>query len=181
MTSHDDKVKRLLDGDIDEAEIASDPILASLAERIFGLNIEPITPTKSSREPEGPHVEVISAITSHDSMIEVVPGANPITLPMPALPSIVATKNAKKGYILKFFSFSALCVTVANIFGALGFLTTLCTADTCNPDSTRINWAGINQISNEMGWSFPYPEIGIPDYIAVGLSLLFLIVAFVRK
>ncbi len=103
-------------------------------------------------------------------MIEVVPGSNPITLPMPALPEIAATKNVKKGYVLKFFSFSALSVAVANIFGALGFLTTLCSADTCNSDSSRINWAGINQISNEMGWSLPYPEIGIPDYIAVGFK-----------
>ena len=51
MSTHDDKVKRLLDGEIDQEEIASDPILASLAERIFGLNIEPITPRKPSHEP----------------------------------------------------------------------------------------------------------------------------------
>ena len=49
VSTHDDKVKRLLDGEIDEAEIAADPVLASLAERIFGLNIEPITPTKPSQ------------------------------------------------------------------------------------------------------------------------------------
>ena len=54
MSVHDDKVKRLLDGEIDEAEIAADPILASLAERIFGLNIEPITPSKPSQAPANP-------------------------------------------------------------------------------------------------------------------------------
>ena len=74
MTTNDSKVKRLLDGDIDEEEIASDPVLASLAERIFGLNIEPITPTKPSLSDGLPPVEVITAKTTHDSMIEVVPG-----------------------------------------------------------------------------------------------------------
>ena len=74
MSTHDDKVKRLLDGEIDEAEIAADPVLARLAERIFGLNIEPITPTKSSQEVVGPEVEVVTAVTNSDSMIEVIPG-----------------------------------------------------------------------------------------------------------
>ena len=73
MSTHDDKVKRLLDGEIDEAEIAADPILASLAERIFGLNIEPITPTKPSQEIAGPEVEVVAEVTNADSMVEVIP------------------------------------------------------------------------------------------------------------
>ena len=62
MDAHDDKVKRLLDGVIDEAEIAADPVLASLAERIFGLNIEPITPTKPSQSTGLPEVEVVTAM-----------------------------------------------------------------------------------------------------------------------
>jgi len=182
MTSHNDKVKRLLDGDIDEAEIAADPILASLAERIFGLSIEPITPLKPSHGSELPPVEVVTAITSHDSMIEVVPGTNPLPLPMLGLPSIpkqVATK--KKGNLLKIFSITALAVSVANIFGAFGFLNSQCSATKCTTEATRINWMEIYQISNEMGWSLPYPGIGIPDYIAVGASFLLLIVAFLRK
>ena len=32
VDEHNDKVKRLLDGEIDEAEIAADPVLSSLAE-----------------------------------------------------------------------------------------------------------------------------------------------------
>ena len=73
MSTHDDKVKRLLDGEIDEAEIAADPVLASLAERIFGLNIEPITPTKPSQSVTTPAVEVLPAVTSSDLMVEVIP------------------------------------------------------------------------------------------------------------
>ena len=77
MDSYDEKVKRLLDGEIDESEIAADPVLASLAERIFGLTIEPITPTKPSQSTGLPEVEVVTAVTTQDSMIEVIPGATP--------------------------------------------------------------------------------------------------------
>ena len=175
MASHEYKVKRLLDGDIDEAEIAADPILASLAERIFGLNIEPITPTKESQDPNLPEVEVITAVTSHDSMVEVVPGAAPpAPLPMPELPSIpeqVATKSG--GGKLKAFGILSLITAIANIFGAFGFLN--------GGEGTRINWAGIHNINNEMGWSEAYPVLGIPDYVAVACSIIVTIIAFRRK
>ena len=173
MTTNDSKVKRLLDGDIDEEEIASDPVLASLAERIFGLNIEPITPTKPSLSDGLPPVEVITAKTSHDSMIEVVPGVEPIPMPMPVLPNIPKDGDGKKGKFLMIFGVSSLLLAVANIFGAFGFLN--------GGEGTRINWASIHDINNEMGWSEAYPVLGIPDYVAVAASILVLIVAFMRK
>ena len=49
---NDDRIKRLLDGQLDHEEIASDPVLSSLAERIFGLTIEPMTPTKGAAMPQ---------------------------------------------------------------------------------------------------------------------------------
>ena len=181
MSSHDDKVKRLLDGEIDEAEIASDPVLASLAERIFGLNIEPIIPTKPS-QPSSPEVEVITAKTSLDPMIEVIPGAAPVPLPLPELPSIPKDNvSEKKGGLLKIFGASSLIISITNMFGVFGFLNSQCTAEKCTADATRINWIDIHNINNELGWSMPFPEIGIPDYIAVACSILVLIVAFRRK
>ena len=181
VSSHDDKVKRLLDGEIDEAEIAADPVLASLAERIFGLNIEPITPTKTS-EPSGPEVEVVTAKTSHDPMIEVIPGATPPPMPLPELPGIPKDAGPSgKGRWLKVFGISSLIVSVINIFGAFGFLNSMCSAEKCTTDATRINWIDIHNINNELGWSMPFPELGIPDYIAMACSILVLIVAFRRK
>ena len=174
VTSHDSKVKRLLDGDIDEEEIASDPVLASLAERIFGLNIEPITPSKPSQSDGLPPVEVITAKTTIDNMIEVVPGAETAPIPMPILTSIPKEGAPKaKGKFMMVFGISSLLVAVANIFGAFGFLN--------GGDGTRINWASIHDINNEMGWSEAYPVLGIPDYVAVVASIIVLIVAFVRK
>ena len=174
MTSHEDKLKRLLDGDIDESEIAADPILASLAERIYGLNIEPIAPSKPSHGTQLPEVEVLTAVTTQDSMIEVVPGAAPAPMPMPSLPAIPEQVGAKSsGGVLKAFGILSLLTAVANIFGAFGFMN--------GGDGTRINWAGIHEINNEMGWSEPFPVLGIPDYVALVCSIVVIILAFRRK
>lgn len=175
MASHEDKLKRLLDGDIDESEIAADPILASLAERIFGLNIEPIIPSKPSQGTMLPEVEVVTAVTTQDSMIEVVPGAAPIdAMPLPSLPSIPKQDVTNDGGgMLKAFGIISLLTAVANIFGAFGFLN--------GGEGSRINWAGIHDINNEMGWSEPFPVLGIPDYVAVVCSIIVIILAFRRK
>ena len=48
MSEGDSNLQKLLDGEFDAEQIASDPVLSSLAERIYGVTIEPITPTKAS-------------------------------------------------------------------------------------------------------------------------------------
>ncbi len=182
--SDDDRIKRLLDGDLDHEEIASDPVLASLAERIFGLTIEPMTPTKGAGlldpvEPENP-----STPTSN-SLIEVIPASPSVPQPLAPLPKIEpipkAVSPTKSGSKLKILGFMGLIVSLCNIFGVFGFLNSQCTADLCTSEATRINWLGIHNITNEMGWSMPYPSLGIPDYVAVGMSILFLLIGFVRK
>ncbi len=180
-------MKRLLDGDIDEAEIAADPVLASLAERIFGLNIEPIVPRKPSQEPIGPEVEVVPAITSNDPMIEVIPGGSPASpLPQPVLEmtplaKIPDSSEGGKNKLLLAFGSISIITAIANIFGAFGFLNSQCSVDKCNSDATRINWLDIHNIGNEMGWSLPYPELGIPDYVALVCGILVLVVALRKK
>ena len=47
MSEGDSNLQKLLDGEFDAEQIASDPVLSSLAERIYGVTIEPITPTKA--------------------------------------------------------------------------------------------------------------------------------------
>ena len=184
VSTHDDKVKRLLDGEIDEAEIAADPVLASLAERIFGLNIEPITPTKPSQSVKTPAVEVLPAVTSSDLMVEVIPGAEPAApapMPLPTLPKIPVDETSKGKGFLKIFGGLSFVVAIGNVFGIFGFLNSQCDAEKCTEDATRINWLDIHNLGNEMGWSMPFPEMGIPDYVAIACSILVLIVAFRKK
>ena len=183
MDEHNDKVKRLLDGEIDEAEIAADPVLSSLAERIFGLNIEPITPSKPSQSNGLPDVEVVTATAGADPMIEVVPGIEPKQdMPLPDVAPIPKSdEKDSSGFVFKSFGLTALFAAIGNIFGLFGGLNTLCEAEKCTSDATRLNWIDLHNITNEQGWSMPYPEIGIPDYVAVICSLIVIIMAFRKK
>lgn len=180
---NDDRIKRLLDGQLDHEEIASDPVLSSLAERIFGLTIEPMTPTKGAAMPQI-EANTTEAPTSN-SMIEVIPASPSIPQPMAPLPDLSNVKKleetSNKVSKLKIFGFFSLIISVINLFGAFGFLNSQCNSQLCTSEATRINWLGIHNISNEMGWSMPFPEIGIPDYVAIGASLLLIIIAFIRK
>ena len=104
----------------------------------------------------------------------------PTPLPLPAAaPPPTTTKRSRKG--LKRFGFLSLIISAANIFGAFGFLNSTCTAVKCTAEATRINWLGIHNIGNEMGWSLPFPTMGIPDYVAIGASILVIIYTFIRK
>ena len=103
----------------------------------------------------------------------------PAPLPLPLPPTSASTKGSGKG--LKRFGLLSLILSSANTFGAFGFLNSTCTAVKCTSEATRINWLGIHNIGNEMGWSMPFPTMGIPDYVALGASILVILYAFVRK
>jgi len=180
---NDDRIKRLLDGQLDHEEIASDPVLSSLAERIFGLTIEPMTPTKGSAIQT--NLEESTPSPTSNSMIEVIPATPTIPQTMAPLPDLDPVKKldetSNRGSKLKVFGLISLFIAVGNLFGLFGFLNSQCTSELCTSEATRINWLGIHNMSNEMGWSMPFPEAGIPDYIAIGASILLIIIAFIRK
>ena len=46
MTSIQDRLQQLLDGELDAADLAEDPTLASLADRLYGIKIQPVAPKK---------------------------------------------------------------------------------------------------------------------------------------
>ncbi len=79
---------------------------------------------------------------------------------------------------LKIFSISALALSLLNLFGFLGWLNFLCSSDNCAAEATRINWFSIFNIGNELGWSTPYPVIGVPDFIAINASIILVIFVF---
>ena len=103
----------------------------------------------------------------------------PTPLPLPAAAPPPTTKRSGKG--LRRFGFLSLIISVANTFGAFGFLNSTCTAVKCTSEATRINWLGIHNIGNEMGWSLPFPTMGIPDYVALGASILLILYTLIRK
>ena len=79
---------------------------------------------------------------------------------------------------LKVFATSTLALSFLNLFGFLGWLNFLCSSDNCVAEDTRLNWLDIFNIGNELGWSAPYPEMGIPDFVAISAAITLLVIAF---
>ncbi len=185
MEEGSNRLQQLLDGDFDAEQIASDPVLASLAERIYGLTIEPLTPSKPSTQISGLGGDITEIAPPTSLMVEVVEGQASSTLPpltkvIPPLP-----QKKKRGIIFK-LGFLSLLISISNMAGLFGMVlgklciepvgsTGLCPTEGAN----RINWLDIQNIFNGQGWSEVYP-FGIPDYALLAGSIL-LMLLFSRK
>jgi len=178
MSSEQDKLNRLLSGDFSPDEIANDPMLVSLAERIYGIKIDPVITTKPrdfvSTAGDAHPTEVTEVAPPTDMLIEVIGDLAP-ALPMPgmqlpplSIPPIDSKKN--KGFqriVMAGFGFVLL-----NLVGVWSYVFgSLCQAgDLCPTDGyTKINLMEIYKINSGYGWSEPVQSgaYGIPDIVAV--------------
>ena len=72
MADDDNRLKELLDGNLSPQEIADDPVLASLAERIYGTDfLDRVGITRG--ETKRALVEQFSEIDGDDLLIDVLP------------------------------------------------------------------------------------------------------------
>ena len=178
MTSSNDLLKKLLAGDFSPEEIAGDPVLVSLADRIYGIKISPVTPVKP-RDAQSIDPAIAAPITEvappTDMLIEVIGDIAPATaLPMPLSQIHVATEvsAAKKSNNLARLLMVGLGAVVLNLFGVWSSVFgSMCEAgDLCPTDGyTRINLMDAYKINTGYGWSEPVQTgiYGIPDIVAV--------------
>lgn len=178
MTSSNDLLKKLLAGDFSPEEIAGDPVLVSLADRIYGIKISPVTPVKP-RDAQSIDPAIAAPITEvappTDMLIEVIGDIAPATaLPMPSSQIPVATEvsAAKKSNNLARLLMVGLGAVVLNLFGVWSSVFgSMCEAgDLCPTDGyTRINLMDAYKINTGYGWSEPVQTgmYGIPDIVAV--------------
>lgn len=82
MTSVEERLQQLLDGELDAADLAEDPTLASLADRLYGIKIQAVAPKKMRdfAEPTPPS----APLPSTDMMIEVIGDVALQHLPAPS-------------------------------------------------------------------------------------------------
>jgi hypothetical protein len=180
MSDTQKRLQQLLNGDIDPEEIADDPVLVSLADRIYGIKIAPATPVKardmSVITPSSQNLTEVAPPT--DMLIEVIGDLAPsVEIPTEGLPelSVVNDQPTKKPRALQFTVLSGFAVVIANMFGAFGSLL----GDVCNDGqvcpkdgSTRIMLLDAYKIDSTAGWGLPAPEaIGIPDIVAIAVLL----------
>jgi hypothetical protein len=188
MSEDDSRLKELLDGRLSAEEIAEDPVLASLAERIYGSEfVEGVGITRGATKRA-----LAEQFTEHDGddlLIEVIPESNlPMPIDMPENPSYdlddddVQVRGRSK--LPMAFGGFGLIIGLANLFGALSVLGGSCTDGGCPADGhTRINWASIGNLDTGWGWS---PSIldgsyGTPDIVLIGVCGLLFVMSLLRK
>jgi len=189
MSSNKELLNRILSGDFAPDEIAGDPILVSLAERVYGIKIDPVITTKPRDFVGAPDVtEVTEVAPPTDMLIEVIgdlapahPVAN-MDLPPLAIPPVVEVKKktGMRNLVLAGFGF-----VILNLFGIWSYLIgSLCQpGDLCPADGyTRINLMDIYKVNTGYGWSEPVQSgaFGIPDIVAV-VVLSITLFALLRK
>jgi len=182
MVSTHEKLKQLLDGELDMAELENDPALASLAHRLYGIKIANVNPQKnrstsqeSSQFPQPTEISDLYVETSAPSFPDT-----PLPLPVNnELPPAPTSPKKKKSRLSTLFLLG-FAAAVSNIFGLFGMITD----SPCNPDHycpvdghTRFNYLYPLDMENGHAWSLPITEgaYGIPDIAAiVGCLILFM-------
>ncbi|MGB0815162.1 MAG: hypothetical protein ACPGSA_06400 [Poseidonia sp.] len=189
MSSVQERLQQLLDGELDPSEIADDPTLVSLADRLYGIKIAAVQPVKArdAQELLGGAAPVTEVAPPTDMLVEVIgtvgaPAvAAPVPLPVPEvqldLPSVPTPKKSP----VQFVFLGGLLVVVLNLFGVFSSLFNgTCEPDVCRgPEQTRLNLMSPHLIGESDGWSYSLLSesmngvggvaggIGIPDIVAL--------------
>lgn len=176
MTSVEERLQQLLDGELDAADLAEDPTLASLADRLYGIKIQAVAPKKMRdfAEPTPPS----APLPSTDMMIEVIGDvalqhlpapSSGLPLPSETLPVPKVPGKEKSFGVLSYLSIAGLAFVVANLFGLFSSLVgSSCTKACSDEGNTKMNLMELYRLDSIDGWSQPLTEgvIGIPDIVA---------------
>ncbi len=190
MSDAKDRLKKLLDGDLEASDIAEDASLVSLADRLYGIKIANVKPVKArdfDDQPIQPQMGEQQFGQTSNLMVEVI---EPAALPLPELPHLEMPdlpNNKSKFSFLSIISLAGLLVVIVNLFGLLSSLFEgSCEIGTCRSEGqTRMNLMDFYKFGESDGWSYSLLTenmngvggtsggIGIPDIVAI-ISLLFI-------
>ena len=190
MSDIQERLQKLLDGELDAAEVAEDPALASLADRLYGIKITPVQP-KKLRDFGDEAAAPSAPLPATDMMIEVIgdvalehpPAPNPDLPPLAPMPAVPNSKESKSFGTMSYLSILALLAVIANLFGFLHSLVgSLCTNACANEGHTKMNLLEVYRLDSLNGWSLPITEgvVGIPDVVAI-LGLLVMVFLLRKK
>jgi len=187
MSSIQDRLQQLLDGDIDAADIADDPTLVSLADRLYGIKIAAVQPVKArdAKDLLATSGAVTEVAPPTNMLIEVIApeaGINAgVPLPLPDMALDMPPMPVAKKSPLRFVMASGLGLVLANLFGLFsGILGGLCESGTCRGlEQDRLNLMSPHLWGESDGWSYSLLSesmsgvggvsggIGIPDIVAL--------------
>lgn len=190
MSDIQERLQKLLDGELDAAEVAEDPALASLADRLYGIKIQPVQP-KKLRDFEDQTTAPSAPLPATDMMIEVIgdvalehpPAPSAELPPISPMPIAGDSKNKKSFGLMSYASLLGILTVLANMFGYLHTLVgSMCTNACSNEGHTKMNLLEIYRLDSINGWSLPVTEgvVGIPDVVAV-VSLIVMMFLLRKK
>lgn len=180
-----EKLRKLLDGELDLSEAANDPILSSLASRLYNIDMADVQPSADSNDSEGIEKTSLSFelhdSSSPDALEMKLPDLPPLGIPDP-------TDNVKDN-APKSLKISALIMTIAgpiisisallNIFGVFGFLkscdTIVANNGYCIEGANRISLLAMGRLNHAEGWIYS-GYFGIPTIILIlfGVIMMFI-------
>ena len=189
MSSVRQRLQQLLDGELDPSDIADDPTLVSLADRLYGIKIaavQPVKPRDAFASTDGQN-SVTEVAPPTSMLVEVIAPAQatPAQLPQ-AMPINVGlnlpAQPMSKANPLRFVFGAGLGFVVLNTLGLFSSLFEgLCPTGIggCRgPEQTRMNLLELYKIGESDGWSYSLLSesmngiggmsggLGIPDLVA---------------
>lgn len=197
MSTVQERLQQLLDGELDPSEIADDPTLVSLADRLYGIKIAAVQPVKArdAQDLLGSGAPVTEVAPPTNMLVEVIgtvgapAAATPVPLPVQEVQLDLPPVPLAKKSPLRFVFLGGLLVVVLNLFGIFSSIfNSTCEPNVCRgPEQTRINLMSPHLIGESDGWSYSLLSesmngvggvaggIGIPDIVAVAVLLAGLI------
>ncbi|MBG17333.1 MAG: hypothetical protein CMB77_03155 [Euryarchaeota archaeon] len=178
MSDKATRLRRFLDGDIDVADVKDDPLLASLASRIYGVEAEDFEELPMVDDVIGiPGVDIgdVPPPVPSDSAFDSPPPPSS-SVPSPATTardnlSRSAARRRLQGTFPAYFGLLLLVLVICNFFGLFGgFFVEMCQGESkyCPPDQNKIALLSIGEIDTNQGWADEL-TFGIPD-IAMGVG-----------
>ena len=190
MSLPDDQLRRLLDGEIDAGELAGDRVMASIADRVFGVKVDPAVRPVKPRDAASMGQEPAAGTQAQpELLVEIIPGGG---APLPALdappmggvvPSVekpAAIKRRRKG--LMFLGVLGLGTVLFNLYMGLGSVIPTCDPSvhvTCG-QSLKLNWLDAYRPTEHIAWG-PIGVWGIPDMVAAGACGLLTLLGFRKR
>ena len=184
--SENSRMRELLDGQLSYEEIKADPLLMSLAERVYGSDfLEQIGVSRGAAKRA---LTEEYAQPEEDILLESVPEGLPalpaLDLPMPGdmpgapmLPAAVEVESGRS--IMAMLKMGAgglaLGANLLNLTWGLGNILPTCASEvhsTCGA-SMKLNWLDFFRMNEHIAWS-PTLSVGIPDvlFAIAGIALL---------
>ncbi len=179
-----EKLRKLLDGELDLSEAANDPILSSLASRIYNVDMSDVTPAAEENpqklEKSNLSFELHDS-TSPDALVTELPELPPLDIPVPSTKDSVETPRSLKISILTMMISGPIISICAflNIFGVFGFLKSceniVSNNGLCIEGADRLSWLAIGRLNHTEGWVYS-GSFGIPTIFLIlfGVILLFI-------